>query len=141
MTLPVERVTESAGAAPYWDAARRGQLVLPFCTHCAGAIWYPRAFCPRCGSWAVEWREASGRGTVYSHTTIRRGFGTYSDAGPYVVAYVELLEGPRLLTNIAECDPDQVTIGKEVTAVFEFGTDGEVLLRFRLITAAEDLTS
>jgi uncharacterized OB-fold protein len=81
--------------------------------------------CPDCGRLGVEWVEASGRGAVYSFTVSHRGPGPWADHVPYVVAYVELDEGPRVLTNLVGLDPGDVRIGMPVAAVFEHG-----LLRF-----------
>ena len=82
-------------------------------------IWYPRAVLPRLRrSLASSWVEAPAPGPVYSFTINRRGQGAYRDAGPYVLAYVELEEGPRMLTNIVDCDVDDVRVGQPVTVVF-----------------------
>jgi uncharacterized OB-fold protein len=97
-------------------------------------IWYPRPFCPSCASTRVAWIEASGRGTVYSFTVNRRGqadLPAYREAGTYVLAYVELEEGPRMLTNIVDCDPDSVHIGQRVEVVFHDTGQGTALPRFR----------
>ncbi len=59
----------------------------------------------------VEWVDASGRGTVYSFTVNQRGQGPWADHSPYVIAYVQLEEGPRVLTNIVGADPDQIRRG------------------------------
>jgi uncharacterized OB-fold protein len=122
-----------AEAKPYWDGAADGRLVLPKCSGCDEVIWHPRTWCPSCGRAGVTWIEASGRGTVYSHTTVRRGGPpAYADAMPYVVAYVELDEGPRVLTNIHTDDPDGVRIGQVVEAVFD-PVEGTALTRFRVL--------
>ena len=118
----------------FWDATAQGRLLLPQCKACQTVIWFPRPFCPACGSVDVDWIEASGRGTVYSYTVNRRGGGDlpeYRDAGPYVLAYVELAEGPRVMTNIVECDPDSVAIGQTVELVFHDTGQGTALPRFR----------
>ena len=104
---------------------------------CQAVIWYPRPFCPACASTHVEWIEASGRGTVYSFTVNRRGqadLADYKDAGVYVLAYVELAEGPRMMTNIVDCDPDTVRIGQAVEVVFHDTGQGTALPRFRPAT-------
>src|SRR5215216_5916370 len=119
---------------PYWDATASGTLVLPKCQDCGTLIWYPRPFCPSCASLRIDWIEASGRGTVYSFTVNRRGqadLPAYREAGVYVLAYVELEEGPRVMTNIVDCDPDSVQIGQAVQAVFHDTGQGTALLRFR----------
>ena len=118
----------------FWDATTRGELLLPRCRSCDGFIWFPRPYCPACGSLEVAWERAAGRGTIYSFTVNRRGqadLPAYRDAGVYVLAYVELEEGPRVMTNIVDCDPDSVRIGQPVEAVFHDTGQGTALLRFR----------
>lgn len=97
----------------FWDAARDGRFVLPVCAACGKAHWYPRAICPFCDSARIEWRAASGNGTIYSFSIMRRA------KEPYVIAYVTLAEGPTLMTNIVDCDCDALRIGDEVTVLFE----------------------
>ena len=119
---------------PYWDATAEGRLLLPKCADCQTVIWFPRPFCPECASLNVAWVEASGRGSVYSFTVNRRGqadLPAYREAGTYVLAYVELEEGPRVMTNIVDCDPDTVAIGQRVEAVFHDTGQGTALLRFK----------
>ena len=73
----------------------------------------------------------SGRGTVFSYTVVRGGVGSrWRDHIPYVVAYVELDEGPRLMTNVVDVDPETVEIGMAVEAVFDATDDGPAVLRF-----------
>jgi uncharacterized OB-fold protein len=129
--LPAPAPPVTPETKPFWDATAEGRLVLPRCAACEAFVWYPRAFCPRCGS-AVEWVDASGRGTVYSFTVVHRGGqGPYRDAMPYVLAYVELDEGPRLLTNLVDCDVESLRIGEPVRAVFDPTGEGPALVRFR----------
>ena len=85
---------------------------------------------------ALSWEQATGTGTVYSFTVTRRGQGQWRDAGPYVLAYVELDEGPRMLTNIVECDVDDVHVGQRVSVVFSDTGEGSALPRFRPHDAA-----
>jgi uncharacterized OB-fold protein len=117
--LPGAAPEVSADNRPFWDAATEDRLVLPRCRSCGSFIWYPRSFCPVCHDTDVEWYEASGRGTVYSFTVAFRGPGPWSAHVPYVIAYVELEEGPRVLTNLVGIDPETVRIGDPVRAVFE----------------------
>ena len=133
--LPAPDPFVSDDAAPFWDATREHRLVLPRCTGCQAFIWYPRGFCPRCGSLSVDWEEVGGTGTVYSASIPRRGQGAYRDAAPYVLAYVELDvpggDGPRIITNIVECEPESVSVGDRVTVVFHDTSSGHALPRFR----------
>ena len=119
---------------PFWDGTAEGKLLLARCLEDRTLIWYPRPFCPTCASTRVEWVPASGRGTVYSYTVNRRGVAdlpAYREAGVYVLAYVELEEGPRMMTNIVDCDPDSVRIGQKVELVFHDTGQGSALPRFR----------
>ncbi len=111
--------TPDADSAPYWAAARDGHLLVQRCTACGHTQLYPRDRCLVCRG-PVEWVEASGRGTVYSFTVIRQNYSRpFRDWIPYVVALVDLEEGPRVMTNIVECEPDAVRIGMAVRARFE----------------------
>ena len=117
--LPTRAPKQNPETAAFWDGCRNSQLVLPRCDACGELIWYPRRFCPFCASTAVTDVAVSGRGTVYSFTVIRKGVGPYRDAAPYVLAYVELEEGPRIQTNVIGVDPETVHIGQPVHVVFE----------------------
>ncbi|MBV9322598.1 MAG: Zn-ribbon domain-containing OB-fold protein [Chloroflexi bacterium] len=129
-TLPAPPPQINVETKTFWDATAEGKLMLPRCNACQVVIWYPRLFCPECGSTDIGWFEASGKGTVYSYTINRRGQGDYRDLA-YVVAYVELEEGPRVLTNIVDCDVDQVSVGQAVQVVFHPTSNGAALPRFR----------
>jgi uncharacterized protein len=83
----------------HWEAAREGRLLLQCCGTCGHQQFYPRPFCLACESRHVQWREANGHGRVYSMTTVRIPV-TPALVPPYVLALVDLEEGPRLLTNI-----------------------------------------
>lgn len=105
---------------PFWSACARGVLSIQWCDHCAAHFFYPRPACPRCGSVAaVRWVEASGRARLHSYVISHlraQGFDP-----PYVIAIVELEEGPRLLTNIVgvDADPAALTLDMPVVADFE----------------------
>ena len=118
---------------PFWDATLQGKLLLPRCRRCQTFIWYPKTLCSPCGSMEVDWVESAGTGTVYTFTIMRatRGAGPFGPAVPYVIAYVELDEGPRLTTNILDCPLDRIKIGMRVEAAYEDITDDITLLQFR----------
>lgn len=122
------RRTEETG--PFWDGCAEGRLVLPRCTACSELIWYPRRTCPFCGGRDVTWEPMSGDATLYSFTIIRRGGGAYKDVGPYVLASVELAEGPRLLTNVVVEDPFSVYVGQALRVRFEPAGDTDAIFRF-----------
>lgn len=115
---------------PFWDAARKRALHIQRCDDCKRHVFYPRALCPHCGSAALTWVEASGRGTIYTFTVARKPtLPTFTC--PYVIAIVELAEGPHVTTNIVECDPDKVRVGDPVEAVFQDADDKITLVHFR----------
>ena len=103
----------------YWEGCGRGELVLQKCRTCQTVQHRPRGICATCLSDEIEHFVASGRGSVYTYSVVRQNqMPAFRDAVPYVVAYVELDEGPQLLTNIVDCDPDAVTIGMNVKVDF-----------------------
>lgn len=117
--LPTRAPRRTLETAEFWDGCADRRFVLPRCDDCGDFVWYPRRFCPFCRSAAVTATEVSGHGSVYSFTVLRRGVGPFRDAAPYVLAVVELDEGPRLMTNIVGVDPTSVTIGQHVRVVYE----------------------
>jgi uncharacterized OB-fold protein len=112
---PVPDVTPET--KPYWEGAADGRLLLRECLDCGLTYHYPRALCPDCFSDDVEWTEAMGTGNVYSYSVSESMEGWPESDLPIVVAYVELDEGPRVLTNI-DASPQNVTIGSRVEVRF-----------------------
>jgi uncharacterized OB-fold protein len=110
----------------FWDAAAQGRFLIRRCTACGKAHWYPRKTCPFCWGEETEWAEASGRGTIYSYSVMRRA------AEPYVVAYVTLAEGPTMLTNLVDCDIDALAIGQEVRLKFSPSEGGPPVPTFTI---------
>ena len=108
----------------YWDAAAQGRLLVRKCTACGEAHHYPRTICPFCFSDKTEWITASGRGTLYSYSVMRRA------PVPYAMAYVTLAEGPTMMTNIVDCAFDKLRIGQDVKLVFKPTEGGPPLPMF-----------
>lgn len=126
--LPAPTPPISAETRGFWEATTRGELQVTRCRSCEEYTWYPRGFCPYCGGLEVEWVQVSGQGEVYSWTVVRRGgLGEYRGAEPYVLAYVELDEGVRMMTNIVDVDEGELAVGLRVTVVFH-PTEGEAAL-------------
>lgn len=115
----------------YWEGCARCELVLQRCGSCGVVQHRPRAVCASCLSSDIEHFVASGQGEVHTYTIIHQNqIPPYAGAVPYVLAYVDLPEGPRLLTNVVGCEPDEVTIGMAVNV--EFVDTGEFAVpRFR----------
>jgi len=125
--LPAPAPDRSPETAAFWEATADDRLLVRGCADCGAAFHPPRAICPECHSDETEWIEAGGRGTVYTYSVMRQNHGPFGEAVPYVLAYVELAEGPRLLTNVVGVDGDDVEIGQEVEVVFD-ETDGDAKL-------------
>jgi uncharacterized OB-fold protein len=130
--FPAPTPTINPETEPFWEGASRGVLLLPKCLHCRRVIWYPKTFCSECGTIGVDWHEASGKGEIYSYTIMhaKRAAGPYADVVPYVIAVVELDEGPRLMTNIVDTDPESLMVGQKVRVVFHPTENGTALPRF-----------
>ena len=122
---PVPHV--DALSAAYWQGNAEGRLLLQRCTRCDHVQFYPRLVCTACDARELAWTESSGRGAVRTFTVIRRAVSPAFEADvPYVVALVTLDDGPTMMTNLVDCDPNAVSIGQRVRVVFE--RRGEVVL-------------
>ena len=116
--------------ARFQEGLAQRRLALPRCTDCGTLIWYPRARCPHCMSDNLAWEELSGAGTVHSYTVNRRGHGEYAGRDPFVIAYVELAEGPRVLSHVDMGDPESLRVGTPVRLRRGLSEDGRVRLTF-----------
>lgn len=110
--------SRSALTEPWFKACNEQRLLVQRCRECAQLQFYPRAVCGSCTAADPEWVDASGQGSIASFTVVRHAVSAAYEA-PYVVALVDLAEGPRLMSNIVDCEPEQVFIGAEVTVGFE----------------------
>ena len=127
---PLPRVDEESKG--FWEACRRHELYLQRCHDCGRLRYYPRALCPSCLSDRTNWVRSAGTGTVYTFTiTHQNQSAGFRDSLPYVMAYVELAEGVRMLSNIVGCAPDHVRIGMPVEVVFEDVTPDVTLPKFK----------
>ena len=126
-----------AATAPYWEAAARHKLMLPRCDICGLVFFPPRQFCPGCWSGELSWQQMTGGGTLWTFTEVHVAFydDTWAADVPYVVAVVELDEGPRLPANIVEPDIAGLAIGDRVEVVFEDRPEGVTLPMFRVVKA------
>jgi len=119
-------------AQPFWDAAKQQRLLLQHCQDCGQTIHYPRIECPVCASQRLDWRAASGRGTIYSFTVVHSNAPSAFVADlPYVVAVIRLEEGVQMLSNVVQCDPTQLQCDQAVEVVFEPLNESFTLPKFR----------
>ena len=123
--------------APWWDAARDERLLVRRCRDCGRAHFYPRPFCPHCWSRNIEWEQASGDATLYTYSIVRvNDLPPFPERVPYVAAIVELAEGPRMMTNVVDCDLDDVRIGMALRARFRDTGDDTTIVVFAPAAAA-----
>lgn len=125
--LPEPRVDEVT--APYWEAAADGRLVLPRCRACGRTHHHPRGLCPHCWSTDLEWVAAAGTGEVVTFSVVHQP-PSPAFAVPYVLAVIELAEGPRMMANVVDVTPSAVTVGMPVEVTFE-RRDTTTLPQFR----------
>ena len=130
MTRPQPEV--QPWSLPFWEGAKKGDLLIQHCKTCDANIFYPRKFCPKCWSADLDWIKASGRAAIYSFSTaydmVEPKF--WADL-PYTIAYVDLPEGIRMMTRIVECNPDDISIGMDVEVVWNKLDDDFFLPYFR----------
>jgi len=110
----------NADTRPFWDSCEAGELKVQRCSGCGAHQFPPRPFCSSCRSQQLDWIPASGRASVASFTVVYRApIRALRDEVPYVLALVDLAEGPRLMTRIIDCDPEAVRIGQNIRFVFQ----------------------
>jgi uncharacterized protein len=119
--------------AAFWQGSIAGRLVLQRCRQCGAVQHYPRWTCTTCHSSDLEDMEASGEGTVYTRTIVRQAhIEPFKSMVPYVVALIELDEGPRMMSNVVGCGPEDVKIGARVRVLFEPVSDDAAVPLFEL---------
>jgi uncharacterized protein len=119
---------------PFWDAAKHGRLLIQRCEECGRAQHYPRPFCVSCWSDHVSWEEASGRGQLYTYSIVyMNDLPPFAERVPYVAAAVDLVEGPRIMTNIVGADPADLRVGASVVVDFQPLTEDITAPVFRLV--------
>jgi uncharacterized OB-fold protein len=134
----LEELSPDGSTAPFWAAAREHRLVFPWCTECAIARAPLAPRCGKCGATTVEWRESVGRGTIFSFTIVRHAVTAhFRPYVPYAIIVVELddVPGVRLLSNLVDCHPTDVSTRRPVELVWDDQAAWS-LPRFRLQEAA-----
>lgn len=122
----------NAWARPFWEGTREGRLMIQRCRDCGRPCFYPRLACPNCGSAAIDWVQARGRGTVYSYTVVQNNApSAFAGDVPYVVAVIRLEEGVQMLSNVVDCDPSAVECDMAVEVTFQRLDDAVTLPKFR----------
>lgn len=119
-------------SAPFFDGARDGRLMLQHCSGCDGWSFPVRERCPHCFAGSLQWRAASGRGTLYTfaimHQVMNPGF---AGSVPYNVSQIDLDEGVRMISNVVGVANDALKIGMTLEAFFDDIGDNVRVPKFR----------
>jgi uncharacterized protein len=116
---------------PFWAAVQERRLLMPKCAACATVTFPPTVACPQCAGRDFAWTEMSGRGRVYSFTVYHRVYHpAFKDKVPYVVAVIELDEGPRIISNVIGIGVDDVRCEMPVAVRYEAVDDGYLIPKF-----------
>lgn len=133
MTTPSTSPAVDAYTQPFWDALNEQRLVIQRCNRCSRYQYYPRLVCRHCQARALTWEEVSGTGTIYTFSIVSRSPSQFQSLVPYVVAVVELKEGPRIATRIMTTDVSTVRIQDNVEVRFLRAENGQVLPLFEVV--------
>lgn len=129
---PVPRENVFVDTRPFWEGIREGRLMLQYCTEAKKFQHYPRPVSIYTGRRTLEWRQASGKGSIYATTVVRIPGPGLEGRLPLCVATVELDEGVRMIANILDCTPEQLKIGARVTLAWDTLSDEQRYPAFRL---------
>lgn len=121
---------------PFWKATTEGLLVLQKCGSCGAIQHYPRPFCVTCLEQDLQWVKASGKGTLYSFTIVRRAASkAFEPDLPYVLAIVELQEGPHMTANVIDISIGALRVGMPLDLMFTPAGDGIAIPQWRAAEA------
>ncbi len=134
MAKPTPRPTPTE--QPFYDACAQHQLILQHCQSCEHVLFYPRTHCDQCHSEQLVWREASGQGSIASFTVVRRSVSANFEV-PYIIALIDLAEGPRMMSQIIEAEPEALAVGLAVSVDFALWPEDITLPVFRLHPALD----
>jgi uncharacterized OB-fold protein len=127
----------TAWSKPFWDGAKAGRLLLKTCLSCGHVDHPPYPFCTACGSEESEWRVASGRGELQAYAINMHSVPVpFIEDIPFVLALIDIPEGPRLISNIVDVDFKELRKGMQLEVVFRDAGNGFVLPKWRPNRAA-----
>ena len=130
---PLPRPEDPELTAPFWEATKRHELVIPHCPYCDRFFWYPREACPRCLQPGWSWTPVSGRARLHTYTVVMQpAHPAFAEDVPYAFAMIQLHEGVRMMSNIVECDiPDGLEVNMPLEVVFDDVDDEWTLVKFK----------
>ena len=106
----------------FWQATANKEFRYQQCANCGTIMWHPRAHCTGCVDGDLRWKVSAGKGTIYSFSVVRLSYHSFFRTKvPYAVAYVDLDEGPRFLTNVTGIDDPltDIHVGQRVELAWE----------------------
>ncbi len=119
MDIPLPRFPEP-DTEPFWEATKGHELKYQVCDDCGGVVWHPRRHCTHCTSLNLSWKTSKGEGTVYTYSIVRQNYyPPFRERIPYVVAWIDLDEGFRMLSNVVGVDAESVSVGQRVRVQWE----------------------
>jgi uncharacterized OB-fold protein len=102
---------------PFWEATARHELTYQVCEECGKVVFYPRRHCPHCTSLDLTWRVSKGTGTIYTFSVVRRSqHPAFAHMVPYVIGWIDVDEGFRMMSHVKNVDPDDPKSGLEIGA-------------------------
>ncbi len=130
VSKPIPEIDEAW--APFFEGARRGELMIGRCKDCGTWLAPGAAICAECLSESVQWAKASGKGTLFTFALMHQRYHPGFDPEiPYNVAVVELAEGPRFGTNIVGVANKDLWVGMPVEVTFERASEKVSLPKFK----------
>jgi uncharacterized OB-fold protein len=123
----------SLWSKPFWDGAKQHKLLLKKCRACGYIDHPPYLYCTNCSSEESDWVEASGKGSLYAYAVNAYGVPfPFMEDLPYVVALIDLPEGPRMISNVVDCDVKELKNGMELEVVFVEASPEITLPKWRI---------
>ncbi|MBT3428282.1 MAG: hypothetical protein HOL98_06260 [Gammaproteobacteria bacterium] len=106
----------------FWEGTKQHEFRYQQCNQCDEVVFYPRRHCPGCTAGELIWKVSTGKGTVYTYSVVRQSYHPFfRNRVPYAVAWIDLEEGPRILSNVVGVDDplNDVSIGMAVQVEWE----------------------
>jgi uncharacterized OB-fold protein len=130
---PLPSVTEP-DTGPFWAATKDHHLTYQWCDRCGQAVFFRRIVCPGCGGRQLDTRVSAGEGTIYTYTVMRQHMAPFfRSILPYVVAFIDLAEGFRMMAGVITDDVDSVAVGQPVRLEWEDHDDCAIPM-FRVVS-------
>ena len=120
-TRPLPKTNE-LDTKEFWEGTKEKEFRYQQCDSCDTIVFYPRRHCTGCTSGTLQWKVSVGKGTVYTYSVVRQSYHPFfRNMVPYTVAWIDMDEGPRILSNVVGVDDpaNDVSIGQAVQLEWE----------------------